>query len=252
MRKPLLVESIEDIQQNIERVEGYLCEDSLADDFAEMANYIAKGRNLICYLVGKEYHFVPSRFIGYKQNSLSKHLENREKRCVTGITKDGTTAKLSSILGPLVIDDELDKKFIDYCNTLGYTANKHKHSFWCFPERFAYEVSENVLYEEGGVKTKLHKIRERNRAAREMCIRAKGTKCSVCGFDFKAVYGEIGKGYIQVHHLKQLSSTRGIRITDPIKELAPVCPNCHAMLHRGKNGKMLTIEELKALVKQSK
>ena len=72
---------------------------------------------------------------------------------------------------------------------------------------------------------------ERDRNARRTCIEHWKPFCSVCGFDFKLVYGEIGDGFIHVHHLTPISSIRSEYELDPIKDLRPVCPNCHAMLH---------------------
>lgn len=73
---------------------------------------------------------------------------------------------------------------------------------------------------------------ERSREAREKCIVAHGCKCAVCGMDFEKVYGEIGRGFIHVHHIVKISSIGEEYELDPIKDLVPVCPNCHAMLHR--------------------
>ena len=64
------------------------------------------------------------------------------------------------------------------------------------------------------------------------CIEYYGAKCVVCGFSFPSLYGEIGDGFIHVHHLTPLSEVQGEYEVDPIKDLRPVCPNCHAMLHR--------------------
>lgn len=58
-----------------------------------------------------------------------------------------------------------------------------------------------------------------------------GATCVVCGFNFAAIYGEIGNGFIHVHHLKDLATVGGEYEVDPIQDLRPVCPNCHAMLH---------------------
>jgi len=59
-------------------------------------------------------------------------------------------------------------------------------------------------------------------------------KCEVprCGFDFIDVYGVLGSGYAQVHHLRPLSSVAGAAETR-LDDLAIVCANCHAMIHRG-------------------
>jgi 5-methylcytosine-specific restriction endonuclease McrA len=53
-----------------------------------------------------------------------------------------------------------------------------------------------------------------------------------CGFDFLRTYGVVGKGYAQVHHLRPLSDYSGPEKTR-LADLAIVCANCHAMIHRG-------------------
>jgi 5-methylcytosine-specific restriction enzyme A len=73
---------------------------------------------------------------------------------------------------------------------------------------------------------------ERNPAARRACIDHYGCFCQVCGFNFEKVWGELGKDFIHVHHLKEISSVGQEYEVDPINDLIPVCPNCHAMLHR--------------------
>lgn len=90
---------------------------------------------------------------------------------------------------------------------------------------------------------------ERNVDARNKCIQSKGVKCSVCGFDFEKTYGELGRGFIHVHHINPISSRDGQYEIDIENDLFPVCPNCHAMLHRRK-GPILSIEELKQIIQQ--
>ncbi len=89
---------------------------------------------------------------------------------------------------------------------------------------------------------------ERNSEAREKCIKHYGYSCSVCGFDFEKEYGEIGKQFIHVHHLIPLSEIREEYKVDSIKDLRPVCPNCHAMLHR--KNPPYTIDDLKSIIKK--
>jgi predicted HNH restriction endonuclease len=91
---------------------------------------------------------------------------------------------------------------------------------------------------------------ERDPKARLKCIEHYGTRCRVCQFDFEKFYGLIGKGYIHVHHHRaQLSTTGGKHTVDPIKDLIPLCPNCHAMAHSTKE--MLSIEELQKIVSET-
>lgn len=87
---------------------------------------------------------------------------------------------------------------------------------------------------------------ERNRMAREQCIALKGCKCAVCGMDFEKVYGEIGKGFIHVHHTVPIASIGKNYVVDPEHDLVPVCPNCHAMLHR--QDPPYTVAELKGIM----
>jgi len=73
---------------------------------------------------------------------------------------------------------------------------------------------------------------ERNPKARAACIAIHGTRCHVCEIDFEEVYGILGRGFIHVHHLMPLATADEARLVDPVQDLRPVCPNCHAMLHR--------------------
>ena len=72
---------------------------------------------------------------------------------------------------------------------------------------------------------------ERNPANRERCIRFHGAKCWVCDFSFEAVYGAIGAGFIEVHHVTPLSLMEGPISIDPTRDLIPLCSNCHSMIH---------------------
>jgi 5-methylcytosine-specific restriction enzyme A len=102
-------------------------------------------------------------------------------------------------------------------------------------------------YPEGAITRVSVNAYERNPAARRKCIAHYGTNCSICGINFEKVYGEVGKGYIHVHHLVALSEIGKEYKTDPIKDLRPVCPNCHAMLHRKPS---FTIDELANIVRK--
>jgi predicted HNH restriction endonuclease len=87
---------------------------------------------------------------------------------------------------------------------------------------------------------------ERDPRARQLCIDKFGHACLVCGFDFRKTYGDIGTEFIHVHHLIPLPKIGKQYKVNPEKDLRPVCPNCHAMLHRG--NPLLSIEELKSRI----
>ena len=75
---------------------------------------------------------------------------------------------------------------------------------------------------------------ERNPINRELCLAKKGYVCHICGFDFEKTYGAVGKRFIHVHHITPVSELGPDYRINPEKDLIPVCPNCHAMLHRRK------------------
>ena len=91
--------------------------------------------------------------------------------------------------------------------------------------------------------------RVRNSAARQKCVEDSNFTCSVCGFNFYKVYGEIGKNFIEVHHIKPLSSyNEEHEILQ--SELVALCSNCHSMAHR-RRPMPYSIEELKKMLKNN-
>lgn len=107
------------------------------------------------------------------------------------------------------------------------------------------EIDDSTKYFEGATKQVLVNAYERNPKARSKCIEHYGDSCSVCNFNFADKFGKMGEGFIHVHHLKPLSQIDGKYQLDPIRDLVPVCPNCHAMLH--KKSPPFTINELRKI-----
>lgn len=91
---------------------------------------------------------------------------------------------------------------------------------------------EAQTYQEGSLRQIQVNAYERNPTARAACISHFGTTCQVCNTDLVSVYGEVARGYIQVHHLRPLSEVGEQYEVNPYTDLIPVCPNCHAMLHQ--------------------
>lgn len=107
---------------------------------------------------------------------------------------------------------------------------------------FPDELQPGRKYVEGARKQVRVNAYERDARARRACLKHYGHSSVVCEFDFERRYGRLGKGFIHVHHLKPLALTDGEYELDPKADLRPVCPNCHAMLHRGES--VPSIEEL--------
>lgn len=110
--------------------------------------------------------------------------------------------------------------------------------------RLPEELPEREL-REGAVYQVTVNAYERNPEARRLCIATHGTACSICGFSFGAEYGPQADGYIHVHHVRPLSAVGGAYVVDPVEDLRPICPNCHAVIHLG--GRCRSIDEVRQL-----
>jgi predicted HNH restriction endonuclease len=112
------------------------------------------------------------------------------------------------------------------------------------------------LYKEGKEILKMHiKLeRERNpfviRDAKAAFARKHGRLyCEVCGFDFRYLYGDMGKNIAEGHHKKMVADMNTAGENTTVEDIAIVCSNCHTMLH--KCNPPITVEELKAIVKRN-
>ncbi len=197
---------------------------------ASASDYV---RNLDCMLRGQGYHRTLNLYAtGY---FLDRIIDDFGEQCYL--------SALSAI-----------EKHLDYYDDLGHgkqvkirqllsSRRAQLDEISLFPN----EVANESTLEEGAVSQVTVNAYERNLQARAKCIEFHGHKCCVCGFDFEDQYGDIGKRFIHVHHLRELSTIRRSYVVDPINDLRPVCPNCHAMLHKRKNP-AFTIEELKEIL----
>lgn len=95
------------------------------------------------------------------------------------------------------------------------------------------EAPKNVHYEGAPVSVNLTRY-ERDRTARDECLKHYGHSCIICGFNFEETYGKIAHEMIHVHHLLPIGDIGHNYVVDPIKDMRPVCPNCHAVIHKRK------------------
>ncbi|WP_274307023.1 HNH endonuclease [Solibacillus daqui] len=149
-------------------------------------------------------------------------------------------------------EDSSDVNFI--FKGLGYVKDfedgKPAHIVWGFiedldeiPEK--YIANKRKQFIEGAKKESTITRYERNSKARNECLDHYGYGCQVCEMKFEDEYGQIGEKYIHVHHEIEISSIGEEYEIDPINDLKPVCPNCHAMLHKRKPA--YSIDELKGI-----
>ena len=111
---------------------------------------------------------------------------------------------------------------------------------------FPDEVDYDKKYSEGKTRTVKVNSYERNQLARQECIEHFGLNCQVCDFNFQEKFGELGKNFIHVHHIVDISTIGKEYSVNPKTDLIPVCPNCHAMLHKQKPA--YSVSELKRIM----
>ncbi len=102
---------------------------------------------------------------------------------------------------------------------------------------------------EGSTSHALNIVRDRNALARAECLSAHGKACVACGLDMGQIYGPEFSNCVHVHHLNPLSQTDGPHTVDPIKDLVPVCPNCHSVIHA--HGQLRTPQQVSDLLKKA-
>lgn len=198
-----------------------------------------------------------TKFTQIVRNLMGSHYETNGMRKYTTKAKDGRFSLTEE--GLALVEENID-------------ALKH-----LFSRQFAYEdtkafagtvyaaqskkrklivYSEDDTITEGKAAITQSKSKERSRTLREAAIQhyTVGGRivCAVCGFDFAEVYGPYGEGYIQIHHEKPIcqysDDGSDARIKDAVKDVKPLCANCHCMLHRRK-GAPLSVVELAEMIK---
>lgn len=155
------------------------------------------------------------------------------------------------------LGEETWREFSNDLENLRATANAIRNSYKELRELTKHTAhiadpdgDEADQFLEGSILTRLHRIRERNgslvEAKRRTVLRETGRlACEACDFDFLEVYGELGDGCAECHHILPLSQLPGRRLTR-LADLSIVCANCHRILHRSK--KWLAISELRQLI----
>jgi len=110
-----------------------------------------------------------------------------------------------------------------------------------------------VIIEEGAVIHRSVKQRTRSRRLRDAAITVFRQQhdgrlfCIVCGFDFEAIYGELGRDFIEVHHTGVIREGDPVDLMIALERVAPLCANCHRMIHR-RPGVIIALQELRTIV----
>ncbi len=225
------IESIEELEKNLETIEFYLSEgtDSEIDKTIKL---IRAGSCFVAYKINNELRFAPSRFVGYRNNTLEQHLNSQ---------KDGreTNVVIERLMdNKLEMSEELEASFLNYCLNLGIDPYKKKRKYWSHNLSQEFKANEKLEGEfpEGKISERKHKYRERNSMVSQIAKQNFKNKngrlfCQICEFDFEKEYGEIGADFIEAHHTIPVSEMQPGHVTK-IEDLAMLCPNCHRMVHK--------------------
>ncbi|MCW6030184.1 HNH endonuclease [Pantoea sp. JK] len=185
----------------------------------------------------KEVNGIEKKNLGYVQAIKHLNLIAEGYDLFTFEMKQGRTAEDPDVAVIKGFTPKLEKRYLRKEGSTWYADYQ--------PNQFPDEIPAPENYVEGAKKQVTVNSYERDPKARKACIDHHGTACKCCGFDFEKVYGKHGKGFIHVHHIKPLHTVGEGYKVDPINEMVPLCPNCHAMVHRG--SEVLSIECLKKM-----
>lgn len=159
------------------------------------------------------------------------------------------TSVMSDLIGKLRIDWGSASSTRSWCQEASKDKQVIEASFG--GDNLYPEIIDDSVCIEGAVQKVSVNRYERSQEARVKCIAFHGCRCKVCDLDFEKMYGELGKNFIHVHHIVPLSEISKEYEVDPVKDLIPVCPNCHAMLHRSKKD-ALDWKELRTIVQNKR
>ncbi len=163
------------------------------------------------------------------------------------ISKNKGLLKITD-LGKKYISDNIDG--FDFIETNGFSENDR--------EKVIDQNFVNLIIEEGFIRSNHVKTRFRSKKlieiAKEHFKKHNKIYCEACNFNFEEFYGLAGKGFIEIHHLKPIFAYEDNleqSIMDALKNVVPVCSNCHRIIHR-KKAIILSIEKLKDMIAAQK
>ncbi|MBP1885722.1 HNH endonuclease [Sinorhizobium mexicanum] len=243
-----LVQSIEDVVKYVDTIHNYGQGNGPERRFHDRR--IKNGKIFIAVKRGDDFRFAPRNFAGYRNNDLTRESQLSDR---DGRVTDRTIEKLAGkpILPEKPEHEQIDRAFLSYCAERKIEPSKHhmKRRYWLLTIGTESVLPEEILDPEfwEGAKIAIQVNRfERSQQARKACTDHYGYTCRVCEVNLVEVYGEIAREFIHVHHIIPLSEVGEGYKVDPVADLRPVCPNCHAMLHRRREP--LSIDELRARI----
>lgn len=221
-----------------------LYEDSIRDKIVYESLFNGRTRRWLDeHIIGLN----PVESRGYQAMGILHFIGLKDKH--KGIFKDMSIGKAITVLENQKSDFTLVIQSLQRLNTL--IENSQTLEEVIVNDIDSEKAEDDSYYKDGAIKQYYGKRYERNPVNRKKAIEIHGLSCVVCGFNFEEIYGERGKDFIEVHHVKPLSSIGEEVAIDPKEDLVPVCSNCHRMIHRRKD-EVLSVEGLKALLDVNK
>jgi 5-methylcytosine-specific restriction enzyme A len=199
------------------------------------------------------------KFSQIVRNLVSHHtLDHRLQFTILGNTGGANTTHQLTEHGLNYLNENLSPLESLLSNNLGYIDTVSGVTEIARAQASGEKIivfDENIFVSEGKKKLVTTQVYERSKQLRDRAIDHYTNDgvivCAACGFDFYKTYGEVGRGYIEIHHQKpifQYEETNFSRlVSDALKDLIPLCANCHRIVHR-KRDKPLSIEELVAIL----
>ena len=226
-----LVESTAEVIENAREFGNIINENCIAfDRFSQFFHW---------YYFPELEVFAPSKFIGYKNTTIANYSGKGDGGETQVVLRkwfrklDEDTQEYENVSTKLRefserVGKKLSAKVSNGSGGVYLLSGKVNSSL--YPDE-----TPQGEYTEGRTKQVTINAIERSVTARKECIEYYGATCHICDFDFSAKYGaELGAGFIHVHHLLDIALVGKEYKVDPIKDLRPLCPNCHAMVHRSK------------------
>ncbi|WP_166486340.1 HNH endonuclease signature motif containing protein [Cereibacter sphaeroides] len=129
-----LVDDCREIEENLKALE-LVRSSGKGVEFENYRSLVAKGHVFLPYLTTEGIAFAPSRFLGYKGNTVRKHAQREHK--------DGreTTPRIRQVLAKKFgfttwnsADSEAEAYYFKFCSSLGVEPNKVERTYWITPE----------------------------------------------------------------------------------------------------------------------
>jgi len=171
-------------------------------------------------------HFMKELFPNDGEFAMYEAVNNPDSFIVNCVREDGR------ILGSWDITESDPNNLFEVFDVLLDETIPH------FEKELEADLSQEE-YTEGEKRVSISSRYERNHKARAACLAHHGYTCKYCGMNFETVYGPEFRDIIEVHHIVPLNQIGENYVVDPIKDLVPLCPNCHAAIHSKYGAKIL-------------